>query len=158
MLPSTTQRAGDTHSTSGPRGVTSSQAALFVVALLPSNTPARAAMLAPVQTVIRYFTFGYASLTRFTTGSISSSDTRTPCPPGTMRTSTLASRDKKSSKVEVGTTDWAKVKLEFTLLETGSRVSARSSRVPPSWKAAISRTPSGPKTSSGAKPGKRTMA
>jgi len=47
IFPSSTQRALAIHFTFGPRAVVSAQARLFVVALRPSRTPARAAMPAP---------------------------------------------------------------------------------------------------------------
>lgn len=58
IFPSTTQRAGLTHSVLGPYDVMVAQDCLFVVAFLPSSTPALAASPAPVHTVNRYFSFG----------------------------------------------------------------------------------------------------
>lgn len=61
MFPSTTDLAGLFQLTSGPSAVTISHIFLFVVALRPSRRSVRATMPAPVQTDMRYFTFGYLS-------------------------------------------------------------------------------------------------
>ena len=58
-LPSTTQRACGCHFTFGTQSETCLYAPLFVVALLPSKTPALPAISEPVHTVMRYLTFGY---------------------------------------------------------------------------------------------------
>jgi hypothetical protein len=63
---------------------TPTQACLFVVALNPFKIPARAAMSAPVQTVIKYCRFGAIFLTHSMTSSPTSSD---PRPPGIKSTS-----------------------------------------------------------------------
>jgi hypothetical protein len=59
-LPSSTQRAEGTHSTFGPVEVAHGQARLLVVAFLPSRTPARERMVAPVQTEMMYLSWGYS--------------------------------------------------------------------------------------------------
>lgn len=59
-LPSSTQRAEGTHSTFGPVEIAHGQARLLVVAFLPSRTPARERMVAPVQTEMMYLSWGYS--------------------------------------------------------------------------------------------------
>lgn len=54
-FPSSTQRALGTHVTLGPVEVAQAQARLFVVAFLPSSTPARERIVAPVQMEMMYF-------------------------------------------------------------------------------------------------------
>jgi hypothetical protein len=57
IFPSSTHRADGTHVTLGPVDVAHVQARLLVVARLPSRTPARERMVAPVQTEIMYFSY-----------------------------------------------------------------------------------------------------
>ena len=88
MFPSTTHLAFAAQLTFGPVLVAHLYARLFVVARLPSSTPARAKIVAPVQTERTAFRLGYI----FLTNSISSATSpRTPTPPGTMRTSIASS-------------------------------------------------------------------
>jgi len=101
------------------------QAALFVVARTPDINPVFATTIEPVQTVIRYFSFGYVaemySKVAFKFGA------RAPAPPGTSRTSMSSGA---VAKVCVGGMEMNA--LEFMLfidgvcglVETGSRVSA----------------------------------
>ena len=70
QFPSTAYRTVFTQFTFGPIAVTACQYSLFVVARLPSSTPAAAATPAPLQTVIRYLSFGYAHATYATVHSI----------------------------------------------------------------------------------------
>jgi hypothetical protein len=59
-LPSSTQRAEGTHSTFGPVEVAHGQARLLVVAFLPSRTPARERMVAPVQMEMMYLSWDHS--------------------------------------------------------------------------------------------------
>lgn len=58
MFPSTTRRAECTHWTSGRHCFIAENAPLNVVSRVLSSRPVRAAMPAPVHTVIRYCSFG----------------------------------------------------------------------------------------------------
>lgn len=64
---------------------TSLKATLFVVAILPSMIPARAASREPVQTVMMYWTFGVVSLIKSRVAVILGD--RVPWPPGRISTS-----------------------------------------------------------------------
>lgn len=85
IFPSTIHLAGLLQSTFGPIAVIVLQAFLFVVAERPSSTPALARIPAPVHTESKYLTLGYVARTKSICAVRLSS--RTPPPPGTIRTS-----------------------------------------------------------------------
>jgi hypothetical protein len=84
-FPSTAHLACGIQCALGSVATTLFQAALFVVARTPDSKPVFATTIEPVQTVIKYFNFGYVAVIysnvalRF--------GARAPAPPGTSRTS-----------------------------------------------------------------------
>lgn len=158
-FPSTTHLAGVTQFTAGPIFVIVFHALLFVVTFFRSRTPARAAIPAPVHTVIRYLRLGYTLLTYSI--CVLTSRNVDPGPPGTIRTSISSGG---LSYVCVGFI--LNQKLEFLLLSagragsifTGPMVGAMSARLSWNWKARYQRGLRGPTTSMESKEGKRVTA
>lgn len=100
--------------------LTELNADLFEVAFLPSNTPARAAIKLPVQTVRRLRSLGNVFRINSTTGSKPTTSEK-PRPPGTRRTSMSLGA---FCSVCVGTTRSEVPNLPAKLVETGLSLAA----------------------------------